>query len=110
MSHAYIPCGLPTVDSPTTQSRESRRESWEACPRSPGQEVALSSGDLPVQLSNITLPYSLRGREVGEGMLRVPEEFLGTREDRSWGICHSPGPTRAAQKGSRGAEGALLLE
>lgn len=43
-------------------------------------------------------------------MLRVPEEFLGTREDRSWGICHSPGPTRAAQKGSRGAEGALLLE
>ena len=71
MSYAYIPCGLPTVDNPTTQSRKSRRDSWEACPRSPGQEVALSSGDLLVRPSNITLPYSLRGREVGRATLGV---------------------------------------
>lgn len=49
---AYPVC-LPT-NNPTTQSRKSRRESWEACPRLPGQEVALSSGDLPVLPSNIS--------------------------------------------------------
>lgn len=50
-------------------------------------------------------PLQPEGKRGGEGMLRVPEEVVGAREDRSWGICHSPGPPRGCPKGLPGDGG-----
>lgn len=38
-------------------------------------------------------PLHPEGKGGGEGVLRVPEELLGTREDRSWGHLTQSGPS-----------------
>lgn len=56
----------------------------------------------PCLLTSPTLPDTLRGREVGGGVLQVSDELLGNGEDRSWGNMSVRVPLEAARKGSRG--------